>query len=242
MTCGAIAAISLVTLYLIFILIFSLRNRRRYWRENRYKRIPQYWNSGWIIEILKHIFGFLNVISPSRLISWIIEKKRSKSAAYVFVDIWVFFSLAGLLYIFINNIYHCINFLIIPAGWVVWLIVFRMADLFQSWFSQFILGGVPNKWQPIDPARSLVLVLMGYFEIVIAYSILAYNYKNSFCGINSLKDAFIYSIGNAITIGSTNITLEGTASYIILFTQLILILIFITAVVQQIVNYSRSRP
>jgi len=177
MTCWAWIAISLGRIYLIVLHVLVLFSRlfRRYWRENIY--IPRCCNSGWIIEFFKLIFGFLNFISPSTLISWVIKEKRSKRCAHFFVDTWVFLSLAVLLYIFLNNIYHCNNCLTIPAGWVVWLIGFRMADLFQSWFNHFVLGGVPQKWTPVDPIRSLVIVFMGYSEIVIAYSILAYNYN-----------------------------------------------------------------
>lgn len=233
--------VKIILVYSLIILLYSLYDQQ-YWRDNLYRpHKPKFWNRGWLIEVINCIFGFLNFISPSRLISWIIEKKRSKRAAYHFVDSWVFSSLAILLLIFFSNIFNFSDLLLIPAGWVVWAVGFRMADLFQSWFNHFVLGGVPKKWNPVDPTRSLVIVFMGYFEIVIAYSILAYNYKDSFKCINSLQDSFMYSIGNAITIGSTNIKPEGLASYIILSTQLILVLVFLTAVVQHIINYSRSK-
>ena len=237
--------IFLIGCYAIFLFIFILFEPR-YWRENRYKPKRQSWNSGrwnsgWIIEFLKCTFGFFNVISPERFITWNLQDKCHTKLAYIFIDTWIFLWLATLLFIFFDNVFSSSPCLHIPADWVVWLIGFRMAQLFQTWFNQFILGGVPNKWLPTDPARTLVLVFMGYFEIVFSYAILAYNYKDSFRGIISLPKAFTYSIGNAITIGSADIRLESLPSYIIFSTQLILVLIFITAVVQHIINYSRSK-
>ena len=238
-------AILLGCIYLVVIAVFSLLEPRYFW-ENIYKpKRPRAnskrWNSGWIIEIVKLIFGFINFISPSRFIAWNLIDKGHQRLAYFIIDTWVFLWLATLSLIFFSNIFDFFDLLLIPAGWVVWVAGYRMAELFQSWFSQFVLSGVPQKWQPVDPNRTLVLVFMGYFEIVFAYAILAYNYKESFRGISSLPKAFTYSIGNAITIGSADIQLNSIASYIIFSTQLILVLIFITAVVQQIINYSRSK-
>ncbi|MCK4818035.1 hypothetical protein KA005_19855 [bacterium] len=242
MSCGAWIAIILGSIYLIVLTVFSIF-QRRYPDENLYK--PRCCNSGFILEGIKLILGLLNFISPSRFISWNIKDKFGSKPAYWFVDFWVSGWLVTILYIFLNNVFwhfNCLNILI-GSGWVVWVIGYRLIEIAQSWFSQFVVGGVPDKWHPINIYRSLVLVFMGYIEIVFAYAILAYNYKGSFEGITSLRKAFIYSFGNAVTIGWYNdIQLSGTTSYIIFSTQLILVLIFLTAVVQQILNYDRTKP
>ncbi len=208
---------------------------REYWLENRYK--PRCWNRGFIIEFLKCIFGFFSVISPSRFISFLLQEWRKK-LGYIFVDIWVLLWLMTFLFVFINNTFHFSKFLLIPAGWVVWLVSIRLAEIFQSWFSQFVLGGVPYKWKPVDTDRSLVLVFMGYMEIIIAYALLAYIYSRSFNSISCLKDALRYSIGNAIAIGS-DFEPTNLCGYLILSTQLMFTLVFLTAVVQHIISYSR---
>jgi hypothetical protein len=103
--------------------------------------------------------------------------------------------------------------------------------LIQAWVGQFVLPG----WDPINPHRSLVLILIGYGEITIIYARLAYIFRNQFEGIYCLRQAFGYSVRNAVTIGSSTVKPVTNWGYAIFVSQLMFIILFLTSVVSRII-------
>jgi len=88
--------------------------------------------------------------------------------------------------------------------------------------------------------RSLVLVFIGYFEIIISYALLALVLKDNFQGINYWQQALYYSFSNAITIGS-GFTPVSCLSYAIFITQIMFVLLFLTAAVNTIISHTARK-
>ena len=137
-----------------------------------------------------------------------------------------------------------ITFLLLLAGerftdcflliWLLrFLICYRLFDIFQSWVSQFVL--MP-KWEPVSPYRSLVLVFIGYIEIIISYALLAFVFDSAFSvPFDTVWKAFYYSVTTATTIGSKWGPISA-GGYAIFYTQLMFVVLFVTAVIQRILT------
>ena len=97
-----------------------------------------------------------------------------------------------------------------------------------------------------DPLRTLVLVLIGYFEILVAYAVIAFLFGSSFQNVlntgtfDHVGDSLRYSVGVLTTLGST---WEPSAcnGYLILYTQVLLGIIFIVVVIQRVIALIRER-
>jgi len=184
------------------------------------------------------VFGILILLSLGRWIPRIVKIIFKKpSAPYhsvdLYITLWVIF-LSLILFVFNDYTYtHKCIFL--------GLIAYRLFEILQSWISQFVLGGVPEPWNPRNIYRSLVLVFIGYLEIIISYALLALILKNHFEGISSWQEALYYSIRNATTIGSSDVTPISCIGYTVFGTQIMFVLLFLTAVVNSIISYRGRR-
>ncbi|HEY40891.1 MAG TPA: hypothetical protein G4O18_03425 [Dehalococcoidia bacterium] len=126
----------------------------------------------------------------------------------------------------------CKWFFIVPLIFII----YRLLEILQAWVSQFILGGVPVRgWKPLDVYRSLVLVCVGYVEIIFSYAFIVLFCWESFDGIEYGVKALHYSVSNAVTIGS-DVVPRSWLGYTIFGTQVIFILLFITAVIGFIIG------
>ena len=201
------------------------------------------WNNGWIYDSLKVLFWVLAKFSVSRIIVFFKERRygATDKRKYLVVDWYVFVWVIVELFIFFLLLIlfpaiasNCVFNIALKV-----LISYRLFDIFQSSISQFVLGGVPTKWEPVNIYRSLVLVSVGYFEIIISYALLALTLKDNFQGITYWQQALYYSIRNAATIGS-DITPIGCLGYTIFGTQIIFALLFLTAVINTIVGHKRK--
>lgn len=186
-------------------------------------------NEGWILDVVKAIFWALSRLSILSIIDCIAEKRLSLRWRYHIVEVYIaVFAAAGLIVflVFLNRKIEtsCI-FLII-------FIIYRLFDLFQVWVRHFVL---PD-WNPINVYRSLILVFIGYVEVIILYALLIHIFQNQFEGISSLQQAFDYSIHTAVTIGSSGVTPKSCCAYAIHYTQLMFVLLFLTSVVSRIIG------
>jgi hypothetical protein len=189
------------------------------------------------------LFWVLSKFSLSRIIVFFREKrygtidKRKYHAVDWYVFVWVIVELVIfflLLILFPAIASNCVFNIVLKV-----LIAYRLFDIFQSWISQFVLGGVPTKWRPVNIYRSLVLVFIGYFEIIISYALLIFTLKNNFPDISSLQQALYFSIRSAATMGY-DITPVGCIGYTIFITQIMFVLLFLTAVVNTIISHKRK--
>ncbi len=199
------------------------------------------WNEGWILDVLTWFFSILSILSLGRNISWFIEyKTKSKKCAYIFVDCYILIWLSSIIYLFIRQ--TRIDYGNIVPYWLVGLTLYRLFEIFQSWVSQFVLGGVPKRgWRPISKYRSLILVFLSYIEITVIYAIFALIFKNNFKDIKDWQDALYYSVRNAVTIG-TSFDPNGLIGYTLFYSQIVFVLLFLTAVVQSIISYKEELP
>ncbi len=208
--------------------------RKEYW-----DRVKPCWNHGWILETLKLTFWVLSWLSIGVIVPYCIENKRGFGCRDLFVDSYVFIwvMLSGVVFTF---------FAINDAPWlahncvVLGFFSYRLFETFQSWFSQYILGGVPKQWETRHPYRSLVLVFVGYAEVIFIYALLAFILQNNFYGIVSWQQAFRYSLGNAITIGSSGIVPTLGVGYALFATQIMFTLLFLTSAVNRIYTAIRK--
>lgn len=115
------------------------------------------------------------------------------------------------------------------------LILYRLFDIFQAWVNDFVL--MPN-WQPVDPRRTLVLVFIGFLEVIISYALFAFIYQTSFYirQSASLGQSLYYSVRTATTI-SADWKPKSLAGYFIFYTELVFAILFVTAVIGQIFSY-----
>ena len=169
--------------------------------------------------------------------SWL--DRNEKRNAYRLVDGYVLAWLLFELYLFTFSV---INPDYITASWFVWLVrilvSYRLFDIFQAWVNQFVL--MPD-WQPVDPYRALVLVFIGYIEVIFSYALIALVFPHSFSGIFETGwQALYHSVTTAITIGS-NSQPTIPSGYAIFCTQIMFSLLFVTAVIQRILGDIAAR-
>jgi hypothetical protein len=216
---------------------------REYFKQD-WLEVRPFWKNGWIHESLKVLFWVLAKLSLSRIIVFCMgrrlgatDKRRYLAVDwYVFAwfifELFIFFLLLKIFPAIASN--HVFNIILLV------LISYRLFDIFQSWISQFVLGGVPAKWKPINIYRSLVLVFIGYFEVIISYALLIFTLKNNFQGISSLGQALYCSVRCTATIGY-DITPIGCTGYAVLITQIMFVILFITAAVNTIISHTLKR-
>ena len=194
---------------------------------------------GWILDVLRWVFSVLSMLSLGRDVQWVIEyKTKSKKYSYLFVDCYVLIWLGLIIFLFIRQ--SSVNYGNAFSYWLVGLITYRLFEIFQSWVSQFIIGGVPKRgWRPISKYRSLILVFLSYIEITTIYAIFALLFRNNFKDMKDYKDAFYYSVRNAVTIG-TNFDPSGLIGQVLFYSQIIFVLLFLTAVIQSIISYKEE--
>lgn len=123
------------------------------------------------------------------------------------------------------------------------ILCYRLFDIFQAWVNMFLLEHDP---QLRDPNRNLVLAFIGYLEIVIAYSVLAFLFKNGFKNVSTaltfgdIVESLRYSLGILTTLGS-NWEPSAFNGYSILCTQLTFGLLFVVIVIQRIITLVQRR-
>ncbi len=208
---------------------------RKYFQDN-FPSKPC-WNEGWILYIFRWLFSILNALSICRNISWCIVSKSTKWA-YIFVDFYVSLWLGLIIWLFIRQAH--IDYVNIVPCWLIAIVSYRLFDIFQSWVGQFVLGGVPKQgWQPISKYRSLVLVFLNYIETVVVFGFLALIFNDAFKDLTHRWDALYFSLRNAITIG-TNVQPVKCIDYVLFYTQMVFVLLFLTAAIQSIISYKEE--
>jgi len=177
-----------------------ISNLRTFWKE--YKEL---WHDredskhskrvGIILPWLIDVFTSLDKLSCIRFRVWRLKRRKQKfelGSLYKAVDWyiigWLIFEIGFFFWValFQYPIHNSLLLWIMVLVLIIIPIMYRLFDIFQDWVSQFVLGGVPEKvWQPIDIYRSLVLVFIGYFEVIFDYATFAIFFQGSF-----LKDNF----------------------------------------------------
>jgi len=192
-------------------------------------------DKGFLLPVLRSIFYCFHYLSVHRYIPYLCYKRR-----YIAVEIYViaWLSIEIVLFLLTKEPIVCS----VCASLLSAVICYRLFDLFQSWVSQFVLG---QESDPVNPLRTLILVLIGYAEIAISYAIITFVFSNTFSTeftlpFHDIGDAFYYSLSTAIAIGS-EWRPESVGSYFIFGTQIIFTLLFLTAVVNRVFAYITRR-
>ena len=203
-----------------------------YCKEHWHWRVKPCWNDGWMFDALKAKFFGLSCLSFGVIAPYCIEKRFGIKCRYSFVDsyvaIWVIF--IGTLSWFAIIDAPCLAHNCILLG----LFSYRLFEIFQSWVSQYILGGVSEPWKTHNIYRNLVLVFVDYGEVIFSYALLAFILQSNFLGITSWQQSFRYSLGNAVTVGSKLVPTTGIG-YALFATQLVFTLLFLVAAVNRII-------
>jgi hypothetical protein len=99
----------------------------------------------------------------------------------------------------------------------------------QTWVGNFLVGD-PT---PRDPKRTLVVTFIGYGEIILWYSTLAFILNSNF-DITRWQQALYFAIGTA-TVGS-DIRPNTPLGFVIFSTQLMFDVLFLSVVVSRIID------
>jgi hypothetical protein len=110
------------------------------------------------------------------------------------------------------------------------IISYRLFEIFESWVSQYLLGGTSTPWHPANPHRTLVILFEDYFAVTVSYAIFGLMFV---AGVDSFGSAIFYSIRNAVTIGAE---VSTPAGYAIFASQLLFSLLFLVAAVNRIIS------
>lgn len=122
-------------------------------------------------------------------------------------------------------------------------LMYRLFDIFQSWVNMFLLTEDPKLR---DPSRNLVLAFIGYFEVIIGYSVLAFIFKSGFTCVSNthtfhhIVDSLRYSVGLLTTIGS-NWEPSAWYGYFFFYTQVLFGVLFVVVVIQRIIILIRQK-
>jgi len=199
-----------------------------YWNRNKPRNL---WNEGFIFDLVRSIFWFLDKVAVINLIKLFISRRQFR---YLAVDTYIFILFAAESYLLAS-----LHFSFLPRlsdlalqGFIWW----RLFGLFRIWVTHFVIS---KDWDPINLSRTLILVFIGYLEIIISYTILAFILREHFMGIVCLQDAFYYSIRNAITIGS-DIRPIDAYGFALFISQLGFVLLFLTSVVSRIISRRKN--
>ena len=207
--------------------------------------------AGLILPFLRWFFDRM-LYRKSSLHYWLVvrrsEKRRKQVVQtrweamwpYRCVDRYVISWLAlGITFFLILSFVHGLNQQFVVRWIFTSLLMYRLFDIFQAWVNQFVLM---EEWKPVSPYRSLVLLFIGYIEIIISYAIIAFIFQTNFyiqSGTASICDGLYYSIRTA-TFGSVWKPVTA-GSYAIFYTQLIFAVLFITAAIQRILGRISSK-
>lgn len=194
---------------------------------------------GFVLHVLRFLFYCLWGLSLSLWIRSILQRyhpscwKRNK---YFIVESYVlFWFMVEILFLGLLICTSLVEedwFLCLAAGFLS----YRLFDIFQAWVNQFVLMEM-QEWKPIDPRRTLVLVFIGYVEIMISYAILAFVFQDTFSKpFCTVCQSLYYSVTTATTIGSKWEPISA-GGYAIFYTQVMFAVLFVTAVIGQIFTY-----
>lgn len=211
--------------------VMCLKSWCKYWREG-WKGVKPCWNDGWILDSLRVIFLVLSLLSIGVIAPYCIKEKYGVRCRYLFVDWYVTFWVILIVvfsFLAIRNA-PCLshkNIVIVPLS-------YRLFEIFQSWVSQYVLGGVPIQWESRNIFRSLVLVFIDYGQVIFSNSLLVFILKDNFQGIICWLQSLHYSLGNFVIIGSGIIPTTGIG-YALFVPQVLLTILFLTAAVNRII-------
>jgi hypothetical protein len=157
------------------------------------------------------------------------EANRYK-AVEIYVFIW--FLTEILLFKYIGNIPLCL---------IIFLLLWRLTDIFQSIFSIGILSEDPS---PSSIPRMLILLLIGLTETAIIYGVFYYINKDMFVLINgetlySKSQSLYHSVVTLTTIGS-DFSPVSCVGYTIVYSQIAFSVLFLIVVIQRIVSLFKN--
>ncbi len=208
--------------------------------------------TGFILPFLKWFFDRILYRGVS-LHYWLIKrryddkKKKAKNRAeeenlekrsYICVDWYVISWLAiGIIMFFLLLFFPEFGQQCVVRVIFTLFLSYRLLDIFQAWVNMFLLKEDPELR---DPLRTLVLTLVAYFEILVAYAVIAFLFKSGFQSVlntgtfDHTVESLRYSVGILTTLGST---WEPSAfnGYLILYTQVFLGVLFIVIVIQRVI-------
>jgi len=198
---------------------------------------------GSIAPIIKAIATFLyETISPYRVIENIFGKNWCTNRKYHRVDKFVFFSFClELLFliplVFLDYPFRWGLIFVIPASL---LLIWRLSNILGAWLHVFIVGPGDVK----SPPRTLLLVLINYFELVVIFGFAALVLKYSFYDssvltyqtFSSILHSLRYSVGIMTTIGSS-FEPYGCVGFTLFFLEIFFGLLFIAVVIQRALSY-----
>jgi len=222
---GLVILLEIFSVVAVIIVSKSPKSRYKHWGRSR-PRI--YCNEGFIFDVLRFIFWVFDRLAIINIVTHFIYKRKCRYIAVdSYIALWFFLELCLLLSIIFSRYNPRFDYLIVSV------LLWRLIGLFRVWVSHFIIA---KDWSPISLYRTLILVFIGYIDITISYAVLAFILREHFLGITCWQQALDYSVRNAVTIGSAGISAVDCIGYSLFGTQIIFVLLFLTAVVNSIIT------
>ena len=184
---------------------------------------------GVLRRLLEHVFRALFWVFPTKYFTWFFGKNRYIAVEAYVLLVWVPFEII-IFCTFTSSVSASVGWFRIFAAA---LLSYRLLDIFQSWVSQFI---VSKDWQPINPYRSLILVIISFTEIILIYGTLSFIFQRAFSEpFLTISESLYYSVTTATAIGSSWHPIS-VAGYALFYTQIMFSILFLTFVIQRILK------
>ena len=217
----------LMNKYLDFISLIFLGADREPYSEDRIgfhslrKYLHQAWsaNSFGIFRVFQLSLEFAKIAFPSFWITLFLGKKKANVVDFS-NDVWGLVRIAFLI----------IMLWWVPSGnWQAWLVIYLIADIFVYVSRLVFLSDI---YEPtLTPERTLLFLLVNYFEIVLGFAFLHRVYGGlnvgSLCPIQALYFSFVTST----TLGYGEIVPVSSDAQLRIIIQLAITFVFITALV-----------
>ena len=198
---------SILIIILLVLAIFSILGK--YWRQS--SELRTCWNDGWFLPLLKWFFWILSWLSLGRVIPYWIENTYGKKARFFFIDTYVFL---WIVFVTTLAILEITSHILVLDRIILSFLGYRLFEIFQSWVSQYILGGVPTPLHLHNPYRTLIIVFIDYVIMTLAYALFRVS-SGSFS--SGLRDSLNIAVFNIPSTQGVDCLLVTQITFAILF-------------------------
>jgi len=216
----------------------------RYWEtlinwDNR-PRIDRFrTNRGWVLLAVRWFFFLIGILSPLiiwRLLFGFWERSKRWLQKRWFIEVYTLLWFVGdIAILLLINPSHQPNCLIL---FFLVLVLWRLVDVLQSGFSLSFLRDKPK----IIPARSLILILFNYAEIIVIFSVVYFILQSHFVpSFNSILESLEYSFRVFVPFIETNDTFlpKDLHGNIVFYSEIVSSLFIHLFIVQRVLAYFR---
>jgi len=197
-----------------------------------------------IVPLLRNIFGILSKISPLEVfyrVTKLFGKRWDELREYKRVEIYVFIYLGIELLFFGLFFYPPFSSSRVFIGATTFVLCWRLLDIFEKWFNNYILGS----GKVLSAPRFIILTLINYLEVTIIFGVIAFVLRDGFGDglgnpFTSVLQSLRYSVGIMTTMGSV-FEPSKWYGYLIFFGEIALGILFLVAIIHIALSFFPKR-